>query len=85
MTGMATVFRSRRRYRVAVNSNDHTPAHVHAYGKGLEARFALNCPDGPVEYWDHHGNWSLGHLNELGEEIGERLDDCCEKWESIHG
>ncbi|WP_414695694.1 DUF4160 domain-containing protein [Phenylobacterium sp.] len=34
---------------MAVNSNDHPPAHVHAFGKGCEARFKLNCPGGPAE------------------------------------
>jgi hypothetical protein len=83
--GVATVFRSRRRYRVAVNSNDHPPPHVHAFGKGLEARFLLNCPDGPVELWDHEGSWSLGQLNELGGEIAARIEDCCRVWSEIHG
>lgn len=82
---MATVFRSRRRYRVAVNSEDHLPPHVHAYGKGLEARFKLNCPEGPVEVWDHEGRWSLGHLNELGAEIAEHLEACCRVWSEVHG
>jgi len=82
---MATVFLSHRRYRVAVNSNDHNPAHVHAYGKGLEARFKLNCPEGPIEYWDHEGRWALSHLQELGEEIAVRIIDCCRVWRDIHG
>ena len=82
---MATVFTSRRRYRVAVNSNDHPPAHVHAFGKGYEARFRLNCPEGPVEFWDCEGGWSRSHLNELGDEIAENLVACCRTWSEIHG
>lgn len=82
---MATVFQSRRHCRVAVNSNDHPPPHVHAFGKGLEARFVLNCPEGPVELWDHEGRWTLAHLNELGAEIAERLEVCCGIWSEIHG
>jgi hypothetical protein len=82
---MATVFRSRRRYRVAVNSNDHPPPHVHAFGKGCEARFQLNCPDGPVTLWDFEGDWTLGHLNELGAEIADQIDECCRIWSEIHG
>jgi hypothetical protein len=73
---MATVFHSRRRYRVAVNSNDQPP-HVHAFGKGCEARFKLNCPAGQVELWDSVGDWTLTHLNELGGEIAVNLEDCC--------
>lgn len=82
---MATVFLSRRRYRVVVRSNDHPPPHVHVLGKGLEARFRLNCPDGPVEVWDHDGDWTLAHLNELGAEIAARLDTGCRIWSEIHG
>lgn len=82
---MATVFTSRRRYRVVVNSNDHPPAHVHVFGKGCEARFKLNCPEGPVEVWDWDGDWTLKHLNELGAEIAEELGECCKVWSEIHG
>jgi hypothetical protein len=81
----ATVFISRRRYRVAVNSNDHPPPHVHVFGKGCEARFRLNCPERPVEYWGHDGSWNLAQLNELGAEIAERLGACCKVWSDIHG
>ena len=82
---MGTVFRSVRRYRIVVNSNDHGPPHVHAYGKGLEARFKLNCPAGPAEYWDHRGPWRLLDLNELGQEISDSIVACCEEWSEIHG
>ena len=83
---MATVFRSRRRYRVAVNSNDHLPAHVHVFGKGCEARFKLNPPRGPVEFWDSEGDWKTSaHLIELGDEIAAKLDECCNLWREIHG
>ena len=82
---MATVFRSRRRYRVAVNSNDHLPPHVHVFGKGCEARFKLNCPGGPVAFWDCEGDWNLAQLNELGVEIAETLDERCKVWSEIHG
>lgn len=82
---MGQVFRSNRNFTVAVNSNDHHPAHVHTYGKGMDARFGLNCPDGPVEYWDHDGPWRMKQLNELGQEIAERLAECCAEWRRIHG
>lgn len=82
---MATAFHSHRRYRVVVRSNDHPPPHVHVLGKGCEARFRLNCPEGPVEIWDHDGPWTLAHLNELGAEIAVRLEDCCRLWSEIHG
>jgi len=70
---------------VTVNSNDHPPPHVHVFGKGREARFKLNCPWGPVEFWDCDGDWTLSHLNELGREIADTLPECCGKWREIHG
>lgn len=82
---MATVFRSHRRYRVILYSSDHPPPHVHVLGKGLEARYVLGCPDGPVDLWDHRGTWSLAHLNELRGEISARLTHCCALWSEIHG
>jgi hypothetical protein len=82
---MATVFVSRRRFAVRVYSNDHPPPHVHARGKGMNARFVLNCPDGPVDLSDYDGNWKLAQLQELGEEIASRLADCCTVWSEIHG
>lgn len=82
---MGQVFRSDRDYCVAVNSNDHPPPHVHTYGKGLDARFGINCADELVEYWDHEGDWKQKHLNELGAEIAEKITDCCEEWGRIHG
>lgn len=82
---MATVFTSRRRYRVAVNSDDHPPPHVHVFGKGCEARFKLNCPKGPVELWDREGPWNRTHIAELGAEIAANLLICCAKWREYHG
>lgn len=34
-------------FRVVIYYNDHQPAHVHVVGKGIEAVFELNCPNGP--------------------------------------
>lgn len=82
---MATVFHSARRYRIAVYSNDHPPSHVHVLGKGREARFLLNCPDGPVELWDYDGDWPRRHLLELGSEIAGQIGECCAVWSEIHG
>jgi hypothetical protein len=70
---------------VSVYSNDHPPPHVHVRGKGKEARFKLNRPEGPVELWDHKGDWKLSQLQEAGEEIAARLAACCDMWRKIHG
>lgn len=82
---VATVFVSRRRFTVAVYANDHPPPHVHVRAAGRDARFVLNCPNGPVELWDYEGKWTLRQVNEVGEEIAARLDECCRMWRSIHG
>lgn len=82
---LATVFLSRQRFAVVVYSNDHPPPHVHARGKDKDARFILACPEGPVELWDYAGKWTRQQLQSLGEEIAEKLTECCEKWEEIHG
>ncbi|MGO9740022.1 MAG: DUF4160 domain-containing protein [Roseiarcus sp.] len=82
---MVSVFNSRRRCRVAVNSNDHPPPHVHVFGKGCEARFLLECEAGAVALWDFDGVWNRSHLNELGAEIADQLAACCAAWRRIHG
>jgi len=82
---MGPVFLSRRRYRVAVNSNDHPPPHVHVYGKGREARFVFDYETSIVELWDFDGDWTRRQLNEVGAEIAEKLDECCAEWRRVHG
>lgn len=74
-----------RNIRVAIYTNDHPPSHVHAV-KGNEAaeRFKLNCPDGPVELWDHDG-FRLSELNEIGAQVANNLAAICAKWSEIHG
>ncbi|WP_369682533.1 DUF4160 domain-containing protein [Asticcacaulis taihuensis] len=74
-----------RNIRIVIYTNDHPPAHVHAL-KGNEAcaRFKLNCPDGPVELWDHDG-FRVAELNEIGAVIARNLSLACRKWNEIHG
>lgn len=74
-----------RNIRVVIYTNDHPPPHVHAIkGNQAEARFKLNCPDGPVELWDHEG-FRLSELNEIKAAITDNLADICLKWREIHG
>jgi hypothetical protein len=82
---MGQVFRSRRGYSVTVNSNDHPPPHVHAYGRALGSRFKFDCDAQTIEAWDAKGKWSQAHLNELGEEIAEHLTECCDEWRRVYG
>ena len=82
---MAEVFRTRRRDRVVVWSNDHAPAHVHVLGREFDVRLRLNCPQGPVEYMDHKGVVRRDYVNELLAEVATRHADCCRIWKGIHG
>ncbi len=83
---MGEVFRSARKYSVTVNSNDHWPRHVHAFGVGQNARFKLSCPNGAAVFWDIvRGKWTSAHLNELGEEITAQMKACCAEWSKVHG
>ena len=41
--------------QVVVYPNDHRPAHVHVIGKGCEAVFKLNCPEGPPVLRENYG------------------------------
>lgn len=74
-----------RNIRIAIYANDHPPPHVHALkGNEAEARFRLNCPQGPVELWDHEG-FKLSELNEIGGLVAHNLEAICVKWSDIHG
>ncbi len=74
-----------RNTRVVIYSNDHPPPHVHATrGNEARARFALNCPEGPVELMDHEG-YKLVEIREIGEVIAASLPAICAKWKEIHG
>jgi hypothetical protein len=81
---MPTVLRLRN-IRVVIYPNDHPPAHVHAVrGDEARARFALSCPDGPVELMDQHG-FRLADIRELGGAVAGALADACRLWSTLHG
>jgi hypothetical protein len=74
-----------RNTRVVIYSNDHPPPHVHAVrGNEACARFALNCPEGPVELMDHEG-YKLAEIREIGAAIAASLPAICAKWKESHG
>ena len=74
-----------RNIRIAIYTNDHPPPHVHAIKSNeAEARFKLNCPEGPVELWDFDG-FRLAELNEIGALIAANLETVCATWRDIHG
>jgi hypothetical protein len=81
---MPTVLRIGR-VRVVIYSNDHPPPHVHAVsGDDARAKFALNCPDGPVELIEQNG-FRLADIRQIGAAIAGGLIDVCAKWSEIHG
>jgi hypothetical protein len=81
---MPTVLRIGR-IRVVIYPNDHPPAHVHAVrGDEARAKFALNCPGGPVELIEQDG-FRLVDVRRIGAAIAACLAEACAKWSEIHG
>jgi uncharacterized protein DUF4160 len=74
-----------RNIRVTIYSNDHPPPHVHALKRGgALAKFALNCPSGPVILVDQSG-FRPGEIAEIGNAVAADLPAMCEKWRAFHG
>jgi hypothetical protein len=69
---------------VVIYPNDHQPAHVHVIGRGREALFNLNCPNGPVELREIY-RFSRREISKIETELTEHLDELCRAWEEIHG
>ncbi len=69
--------------RVTIYTNDHRPPHVHVIGRGSEARFVLNCPNGPVELAENYG-FSRREVRRILEALSENLWRLCEAWRRIH-
>ncbi len=81
---MPTVLRIGR-VRVVIYPNDHPPPHVHAVrGNEARAKFALNCPSGPVELIEQDG-FRLADVRRIGTAIAEALAVACAKWSEVHG
>lgn len=70
--------------RVVVYPNDHRPAHVHVIGKGCEAVFKLNCPEGPPELRENLG-FQRADLNRIAAALERQLAYACTEWSRIHG
>ena len=71
-------------YRVVIYPNDHRPEHVHVIGKGVEAVFDLNCPNGEIELRENYGarRKQIAQIRRQLEPLQDRL---CVAWEEIHG
>lgn len=70
--------------RVVIYFNDHRPAHVHVIGRGCEALFYLNCPNGPVELRENY-RFSRRDIAMIENELAKSLDALCQSWEQMHG
>jgi hypothetical protein len=69
---------------VRIYTNDHLPAHVHVVGRGCEAKFQLNCPDGPVEVVENFG-FSRREMRQILEALQAAVEYLCQEWRRIHG
>jgi hypothetical protein len=70
--------------RIVIYPNDHRPAHVHVIGRGHEAVFNLNCPEGPVELRENYG-FAERDIRWTEKELPEYVETLCRAWENIHG
>lgn len=70
--------------RVVIYPNDHRPAHVHVMGKGCEAVFRLNAPNGPSDLRENFG-FSDRDLAMIAAELDQHLAELYLQWSDIHG
>jgi hypothetical protein len=65
--------------------NDHPRPHIHAVRRdGALAKFALNCPAGPVILIEQAG-FRAAEIQEVGTAVAADLSSICIKWRAIHG
>ena len=71
-------------FRIAVLTNDHGPAHVHAFGPDGYAKFLLG--DGPNEVREYESEGiRKGDLKRIAKAIIDGHDACLSVWRAIHG
>lgn len=70
--------------RVVLYPNDHRPAHVHVIGKGHEAVFDLNRPQGGVTLRENYG-FGRRELATIKRSLIQNLAFLLADWEKIHG
>ncbi len=70
--------------RVVIYPGDHRPAHVHVMGRGCEAVFKLNAPDGPPELRENYG-FGARELTMMARELTQQLQRLCAAWRTMHG
>ncbi|MGB9151695.1 MAG: DUF4160 domain-containing protein [Alphaproteobacteria bacterium] len=71
-------------YIIKDNTTCHRPAHVHVIGKGCEAVFELNCPEGSPELRENYG-FNTSDLSRIRTALAVRATHLCEEWSRIYG
>ncbi len=78
---MVTVHRAYG-FRFVIFSNDHSPAHVHVFGQGGEARIVLEGPGGITLDW--FAGISRGDVRKLMQEVQREQVRLIAMWRTIH-
>jgi uncharacterized protein DUF4160 len=78
---MVTVHRAYG-FRFVIFSNDHSPAHVHVFGQGGEARIVLEGPGGITLDWV--AGISRGDVRKLMQEVQREQERLIAMWRTIH-
>jgi hypothetical protein len=78
---MVTVHRAHG-FQFVIFVNDHSPPHVHVFGKGGEAKIILEGPEGIKLDWV--AGISRGDLRRVLQEVERERDGLIAKWRRIH-
>lgn len=78
---MVTVHRAYG-FQFVIFSNDHSPAHVHVFGQGGEARIVLEGPGGITLDWV--ASISRGDVRKLMQEVQREQERLIAMWRTIH-
>lgn len=78
---MVTVHRAYG-FRFVIFSNDHSPAHVHVFGQGGEAKIVLEGPAGIRLDWV--AGISRGDVRRLMREVRREREQLIAIWRTIH-
>lgn len=79
---MVTIYRAHG-LRIVIFSDDHEPAHVHAFGDG-QAKINLVGPDGrPLLVWAE--DMKRSDVRRAMDMVTERQAEFLARWREIHG
>jgi Domain of unknown function (DUF4160) len=69
-------------FRFVILSNDHSPAHVHVFGQGGEAKIILEGPAGVRLDWV--AGISRGDVRKVMQEVRRERERLIAMWRTIH-